>query len=195
MSHKNQVEKGKDMGIIKKYKWYILPLAILVIVVAIVTMKPSKKTKKVKIKPTTVTKVSKHSTSSSSKEAPSETSQTQEQPTQSEQAPSETSQTQEQPTQIEQTPSETSQTQEQSTQIEQAPSTQADGITPPQDTLKQAQEQYGYIPGYGGIPADSPEVAREQAENEARQRWHDGQVEWGIQQGYLNPDGSPKETN
>lgn len=161
MSHKNQVEKGKDMGIIKKYKWYILPLAILVIVVAIVTMKPSKKTKKVKIKSTTVTKVSKHSTSSSSKEAPSETSQTQ----------------------------------EQSTQIEQAPSTQADGITPPQDTLKQAQEQYGYIPGYGGIPADSPEVAREQAENEARQRWHDGQVEWGIQQGYLNPDGSPKETN
>ena len=80
-------------------------------------------------------------------------------------------------------------------QIEQAPSTQADGITPPQDTLKQAQEQYGYIPGYGGVPADSPEVAREQAENEARQRWHDGQVEWGIQQGYLNPDGSPKETN
>ncbi|MDA3766658.1 hypothetical protein [Streptococcus thermophilus] len=42
---------------------------------------------------------------------------------------------------------------------------------------------------------NSPEVARDQAENEARQRWHDGQVEWGIQQGYLNPDGSPKETN
>ncbi|MGZ1030322.1 hypothetical protein ACXOQL_03410 [Streptococcus thermophilus] len=178
MRHKNQVEKGKDMGIIKKYKWYILPLAILVIVVAIVTMKPSKKTKEVKHKPTTVTKVSNHSTSSSSKETPSETSQTQEQPTQIEQAPSETSQTQEQPT-----------------QIEQAPSTQADGVTPPQDTLKQAQEQYGYIPGYGGIPADSPEVAREQAENEARQRWHDGQIEWTIQQGYLNPDGSPKETN
>ena len=109
------------MGIIKKYKWYILPLAILVIVVAIVTTKPSKKTKEVKHKSTTV--------------------------------------------------------------------------TPPQDTLKQAQEQYGYIPGYGGVPADSPEVAREQAENEARQRWHDGQIEWGIQQGYLNPDGSPKETN
>ncbi|MGZ1031047.1 hypothetical protein ACXOVI_01735, partial [Streptococcus thermophilus] len=64
MRHKNQVEKGKDMGIIKKYKWYILPLAILVIVVAIVTMKPSKKTKEVKHKPTTVTKVSNHSTSS-----------------------------------------------------------------------------------------------------------------------------------
>ena len=142
------------MGIIKKYKWYILPLAILVIVVAIVTTKPSKKTKEVKHKSTTVTKVSNHSTSSSSKE-----------------------------------------TQEQPTQIEQAPITQDDGVTPPQDTLKQAQEQYGYIPGYGGVPADSPEVAREQAENEARQRWHDGQIEWGIQQGYLNPDGSPKETN
>ena len=149
------------MGIIKKYKWYILPLAILVIVVAIVTTKPSKKTKEVKHKSTTVTKVSNHSTSSSSKETPSETSQTQEQPT----------------------------------QIEQAPITQDDGVTPPQDTLKRAQEQYGYIPGYGGVPADSPEVAREQAENEARQRWHDGQIEWGIQQGYLNPDGSPKETN
>ena len=45
------------MGIIKKYKWYILPLAILVIVVAIVTMQPSKKTKEVKNKSTTVTKV------------------------------------------------------------------------------------------------------------------------------------------
>ena len=157
MCHRNQVEKGKDMDIIKKYKWYILPLAILVIVVAIVTMQPSKKTKEVKNKPTTVTKVSKHSSHSSSKEKPSETSQTQEQPTQS----------------------------------EQASSTQADGVTPPQDTLQQAQEQYGY----GGIPADSPEIAREQGQNEARQQWHDDQVEWGIQQGYLNPDGSPKETN
>lgn len=157
MCHRNQVEKGEDMGIIKKYKWYILPLAILVIVVAIVTMQPSKKTKEVKNKPTTVTKVSKHSSHSSSKEKPSETSQTQEQPTQS----------------------------------EQAPSTQADGVTPPQDTLQQAQDQYGY----GGIPADSPEIAREQGQNEARQQWHDDQVEWGIQQGYLNPDGSPKETN
>ena len=161
MCHRNQVEKGKDMDIIKKYKWDIFPLAILVIVVAIVTTQPSKKTKEVKNKPTTVTKVSKHSSSSSSKETTSETSQTQVQPPQS----------------------------------EQAPSTQADGITPPQDTLQKAQEQYGYIPGYGGVPADSPEVAREQAENEARQRWHDGQIEWGIQQGYLNPDGSPKETN
>ena len=133
------------MGIIKKYKWYILPLAILVIVVAIVTMQPSKKTKEVKNKSTTVTKVSKHSSHSSSK------------PTQS----------------------------------EQAPSTQADGVTPPQDTSQQAQEQYGY----GGIPANSPEIAREQGQNEARQQWHDDQVEWGIQQGYLNPDGSPKETN
>ena len=44
-------------------------------------------------------------------------------------------------------------------------------------------------------PADSPEIAREQGQNEARQQWHDDQVEWGIQQGYLNPDGSPKETN
>lgn len=156
MCHRNQVEKGKDMDIIKKYKWHILPLAILVIVVAIVTMQPSKKTKEVKNKPTTVTKVS-HSSHSSSKEKPSETSQTQEQPTQS----------------------------------EQAPSTQADGVTPSQDTLQQAQAQYGY----GGIPADSPEVAREQGQNEARQQWHDDQVEWGIQQGYLNPDGSPKETN
>ena len=154
MCHRNQVEKGKDMDIIKKYKWYILPLAILVIVVAIVTMQPSKKTMEVKDKPTTVTKVSKHSSHSSSKEKTSETSQTQEQPTQS----------------------------------EQAPSTQADGA---QDTSQQAQEQYGY----GGIPADSPEVAREQGQNEARQQWHDDQVEWGIQQGYLNPDGSPKETN
>lgn len=39
------------------------------------------------------------------------------------------------------------------------------------------------------------EIAREQGQNEARQQWHDDQVEWGIQQGYLNPDGSPKETN
>ena len=88
-------------------------------------------------------------------------------------------------------PSETSQTQEQPTQSEQAPSTQADGVTPPQNTLQQARDQYGY----GGIPADSPEVVREQGQNEARQQWHDDQVEWGIQQGYLNPDGSPKETN
>lgn len=124
------------MGIIKKYKWYILPLAILVIVVAIVTTKPSKKTKEVKHKSTTVTKVSNHSTSSSSKETPSETSQTQEQPT----------------------------------QIEQAPITQDDGVTPPQDTLKQAQEQYGYIPGQVAYLQTHPEVAREQAENEARQR-------------------------
>ena len=48
MCHRNQVEKGKDMDIIKKYKWDIFPLAILVIVVAIVTTQPSKKTKEVK---------------------------------------------------------------------------------------------------------------------------------------------------
>jgi hypothetical protein len=102
------------MDIIKKYKWYILPLAILVIVVAIVTTQPSKKTKEVKNKPTTVTKVSKHSSHSSSKEKPSETSQTQEQPTQS----------------------------------EQATSTQGNGLTPPQDTLQQAQEQSGYTVAY-----------------------------------------------
>ena len=105
MCHRNQVEKGKDMDIIKKYKWDIFPLAILVIVVAIVTTQPSKKTKEVKNKPTTVTKVSKHSSSSSSKETTSETSQTQVQPPQS----------------------------------EQAPSTQADGITPPQDTLQSSR--------------------------------------------------------
>lgn len=61
-----------------------------------------------------------------------------------------------------------------------------DGVGPTQSQVDQATEQYGYTPGYGGVPSDSPEVAREQADQQARQNWHDSQVEWARQQGLMD---------
>lgn len=77
---------------------------------------------------------------------------------------------------------------EQSTQPETEQPSQAqsnvpiDGYGPTPEQIQQAQAQYGYTPGYGGIPADSPYAQEEQA----RENWHDSQVEWGIQQGYID---------
>jgi len=104
------------------------------------------------------TKSSKHSSPSTSKVSSSSSS---EQPQQSQ----------------EQTQAEASQDQQEKP---------IDGVGPTQSQVDQATEQYGYTPGYGGVPSDSPEVAREQADQQARQNWHDSQVEWARQQGLMD---------
>lgn len=55
---------------------------------------------------------------------------------------------------------------------------------PSQEQIQQAQEQYGYTPGYGGYYPSDEEIADDQA----RQQWYDGQVQWGIEQGYIDPN-------
>ena len=40
------------------------------------------------------------------------------------------------------------------------------------------------IPGYGGYYPSDEEIAADQA----RQQWYDDQVQWGIEQGYIDPN-------
>lgn len=151
------------MKLLKKYKWHILTIIVLFCLGLIFVprsgkdLKETKQYKTVKVTKHT-TKSSKHSSSSTSKTSSSSSS---EQPQQSQ----------------EQTQAEASQPQQEKP---------IDGVGPTQSQVDQATEQYGYTPGYGGVPSDSPEIAREQADQQARQNWHDSQVEWAKQQGLMN---------
>ncbi len=151
------------MKLLNKYKWHILTIIVLFCVGLILLPKPGKDLKETKQYKTVkitkhTTKSSKNSSSSTSKTSSSSSS---EQPQQSQ----------------EQTQAEASQPQQE---------TPIDGVGPTQSQVDQATEQYGYTPGYGGVPSDSPEVAREQADQQARQNWHDSQVEWAKQQGLMD---------
>lgn len=95
-------------------------------------------------------------------------------------------------------PSSSSDTQTQTAPVEQAqPQSQpdgyytapVDGVGPTQAQLDQAQAQYGYTPGYGGISAE--EMQREQNNNQASQQWHDDQVQWAKDQGLIDQNGNP----
>lgn len=147
----------------KKYKWYILTIIVLFCLGLMFVPRSGKESKETKqpkaVKVTKhTTKSSKHSSSSTSEVSSSSSS---EQPQQSQ----------------EQTQTEASQPQQEKP---------IDGVGPTQSQVDQATEQYGYTPGYGGVPSDSPEVAREQADQQARQNWHDSQVEWARQQGLMD---------
>ena len=151
------------MKLLKKYKWHILTIIVLfclgLMFVPRSGMEPKETKQSKTVKVTTHSKKSsKHSSSSTSKVSSSSSS---EQPQQSQ----------------EQTQTEASQTQQEQP---------IDGVGPTQSQVDQATEQYGYTPGYGGVPSDSPEVAREQADQQARQNWHDSQVEWARQQGFMD---------
>lgn len=151
------------MKLLKKYKWYILTIIVLFCVGLILLPKSGKDLKETKQSKTVkVTKhskkSSKHSSSSTSKVSSSSSS---EQPQQSQ----------------EQTQTEASQPQQEKP---------IDGVGPTQSQVDQATEQYGYTPGYGGVPSDSPEIAREQSDQQARENWHDSQVEWAKQQGLMD---------
>lgn len=151
------------MKFLKKYKWYILTIIVLFCLGLIFVPRSGKEPKETKQSKTVkvtkhTTKSSKHSSSSTSKTSSSSSS---EQPQQSQ----------------EQTQTETSQPQQEKP---------IDGVGPTQSQVDQATEQYGYTPGYGGVPSDSPEVAREQADQQARENWHDSQVEWAKQQGFMD---------
>lgn len=151
------------MKLLKKYKWYILTIIVLFCVGLILLpksgkdLKETKQYKTVKVTKHT-TKSSKHSSSSTSKTSSSSSS---EHPQQSQ----------------EQTQTEASQPQQEKP---------IDGVGPTQSQVDQATEQYGYTPGYGGVPSDSPEIAREQSDQQARENWHDSQVEWAKQQGLMD---------
>lgn len=151
------------MKLLNKYKWHILTIIVLFCIGLMFVprsgkeQRETKQSKAVKVIKHT-TKPSKHSSSSTS-EASSSSSLEQPQQTQ------------------EQTQTEASQPQQEKP---------IDGVGPTQSQVDQATEQYGYTPGYGGVPSDSPEVAREQADQQARQNWHDSQVEWAKQQGLMD---------
>lgn len=148
------------MKFLKKYKWYILTIIVLFCLGLIFVPRSGKEPKETKQSKTV--KVTKH-TSKSSKHSSSSTSKT------SSSSSSEQSQ--------EQTQTEASQPQQE---------TPIDGVGPTQSQVDQATEQYGYTPGYGGVPSDSPEIAREQSDQQARENWHDSQVEWAKQQGLMD---------
>lgn len=149
------------MKLLKKYKWYILTIIVLFFLGLMFVPRSGKEPKETKQSKTVkvtkhTTKPSKHSSSSTSKTSSSSSS--------------------EQPQQ-QQTQTEASQPQQEKP---------IDGVGPTQSQVDQATEQYGYTPGYGGVPSDSPEIAREQADQQARQQWHDDQVEWARQQGLMD---------
>ena len=151
------------MKLLKKYKWYILTIIVLFCLGLIFVPRSGKEPKETKQSKTVkvtkhTTKSSKHSSCSTSKTSSSSSS---EQPQQSQ----------------EQTQTEASQPQQEKP---------IDGVGPTQSQVDQATEQYGYTPGYGGVPSDSPEIAREQSDQQARENWHDSQVEWAKQQGLMD---------
>lgn len=148
------------MKLLKKYKWYILTIIVLLCLGLIFVPRSGKEPKETKQSKTV--KVTKH-TSKSSKHSSSSTSKTS------------SSSSSEQPQ--EQSQTEASQPQQEKP---------IDGVGPTQSQVDQATEQYGYTPGYGGVPSDSPEIAREQSDQQARENWHDSQVEWAKQQGLMD---------
>lgn len=151
------------MKLLKKYKWYILTIIVLFCFGLMFVPRSGKEPKETKQSKTVkVTKhskkSSKHSSSSTSKVSSSSSSEQPQQPQ-------------------EQTQTEASQPQQEKP---------IDGVGPTQSQVDQATEQYGYTPGYGGVPSDSPEIAREQSDQQARENWHDSQVEWAKQQGFMD---------
>lgn len=151
------------MKLLNKYKWYILTIIVLFCLGLIFVPRSGKEPKETKQSKTVkVTKhskkSSKHSSSSTSKVSSSSSSEQPQQPQ-------------------EQTQTEASQPQQEKP---------IDGVGPTQSQVDQATEQYGYTPGYGGVPSDSPEIAREQSDQQARENWHDSQVEWAKQQGLMD---------
>lgn len=148
------------MKLLKKYKWYILTIIVLFCLGLMFVPRSGKEPKETKQSKTV--KVTKHS-KKSSKHSSSSTSKVS------------SSSSSEQPQ--EQTQTEASQPQQEKP---------IDGVGPTQSQVDQATEQYGYTPGYGGVPSDSPEIAREQSDQQARENWHDSQVEWARQQGLMD---------
>lgn len=148
------------MKLLKKYKWYILTIIVLFCLGLMFVPRSGKEPKETKQSKTV--KVTKHS-KKSSKHSSSSTSKVS------------SSSSSEQPQ--EQTQTEASQPQQENP---------IDGVGPTQSQVDQATEQYGYAPGYGGVPSDSPEIAREQSDQQARENWHDSQVEWAKQQGFMD---------
>jgi conserved hypothetical protein len=148
------------MKLLKKYKWYILTIIVLFCLGLMFVPRSGKEPKETKQSKTV--KVTKHS-KKSSKHSSSSTSKVS------------SSSSLEQPQ--EQTQTEASQPQQEKP---------IDGVGPTQSQVDQATEQYGYTPGYGGVPSDSPEIAREQSDQQARENWHDSQVEWAKQQGLMD---------
>ena len=151
------------MKLLEKYKWYILTIIVLFCFGLMFVPRSGKEPKETKQSKTVkVTKhskkSSKHSSSSTSKVSSSSSSEQPQQPQ-------------------EQTQTEASQDQQEKP---------IDGVGPTQSQVDQATEQYGYTPGYGGVPSDSPEIAREQSDQQARENWHDSQVEWAKQQGLMD---------
>lgn len=76
------------------------------------------------------------------------------------------------------------QTEQQPQEQQEAPQQSVTPAQPSQGQIQQAQEQYGYTPGYGGYYPSDEEIADDQA----RQQWYDDQVQWGIEQGYIDPN-------
>lgn len=146
-----------------------LCLILLVPIAFSMTHTSDSKTSKVRTTQTT-------SKSSKKKESSSSTSST------SSSASSQSSS--ESTTEAQQVEAPATQTEQQPQEQQEAPQQPVTPAQPSQEQIQQAQEQYGYTPGYGGYYPSDEEIAADQA----RQQWYDDQVQWGIEQGYIDPN-------
>lgn len=160
----------------KKHILIVGFLCLILLIAIAFTMTHTGESKASKVRTTqTTSKSSKKKESSSSTSSTSSSTSSQS----SSESTSEVQQAEAPATQTEQQPQE-QQPQEQ----QEAPQQPVTPAQPSQEQIQQAQEQYGYTPGYGGYYPSDEEIAADQA----RQQWYDDQVQWGIEQGYIDPN-------
>lgn len=172
-THFKTVRRLKMKSYLKKIsKKHILIIGFLCLILLVatafaITHISNSKTSKVRTTQTT-------SKSSKKKESSSSTSSTSS--STSSQSSSEST------TEAQQAEAPATQTEQQPQEQQEAPQQSITPAQPSQEQIQQAQEQYGYTPGYGGYYPSDEEIA----EDQARQQWYDDQVQWGIQQGYID---------
>lgn len=155
----------------KKHILIVGFLCLILLIAIAFTMTHTGESKESKVRTTqTTSKSSKKKESSSSTSSASSSTSSQS----SSESTSEAQQTEAPATQTEQQPQEQ----------QEAPQQPVTPDTPTQDQIQQAQDQYGYTPGYGWYYPSDEEIADDQA----RQQWYDDQVQWGIEQGYIDPN-------
>ena len=160
----------------KKHIFTVGFLCLILLIATAFAMTHTGESKASKVRTTqTTSKSSKKKESSSSTSSTSSSASSQS----SSESTSEAQQAEAPATQTEQQPQE-QQPQEQ----QEAPQQPVEPAQPSQEQIQQAQEQYGYTPGYGGYYPSDEEIAADQV----RQQWYDDQVQWGIEQGYIDPN-------
>ena len=165
----------------KKHILIVGFLCLILLIAIAFTMTHPGDSNAIKVRTTQTTSKSsqkKESSSSTSSTSSSTSSQS------SSESTSEVQQAEAPATQTEQQPQEQQPQEQQAQEQQEAPQQPVTPAQPSQEQIQQAQEQYGYTPGYGGYYPSDEEIAADQA----RQQWYDDQVQWGIEQGYIDPN-------